>query len=153
FIGAIAVNAGTGLDTLTVTSGSLPTGLKASLVGSTITFSGKPTVTGTYNFTLKLTDSLGSTGSQSYPIIIDPATTLVWTGLGGVGNENWSDPVNWSGAAPVTGDRLIFGAGAAQQTANNDLVNGSFAAIVFQAGGYTITGNAIKLTGATSIST
>jgi autotransporter-associated beta strand protein len=116
-----------------------------SLSGGVITFAGKPTVAGTYTFTLKLTDSLGVTATQSYTIVINPATTLVWTGLGA--DANWTTPGNWGGgAAPLAGYTLVFGAGAAQKTAHNDFPSAtSFAALRFQDSGYTITGNDLKL--------
>src|SRR4029077_2920068 len=82
FIGTIAASTGTGAFTFTMTSGKLPTGMTDSLSGGLITFAGKPTVAGTYTFTLQLTDSLGVTATQSYTIVINPATTFVWTGLG-----------------------------------------------------------------------
>ena len=150
FIGAIPVSTGTGADTLTVTSGRLPIGMKASVSGGAIGFAGKPTTAGTYAFTLRLTDHVGASASQGYTIVIRPATAFVWTGGGGVGSENWSDPANWSGAAPAAGDVLIFGPGATQKTANNDFLH-AVAAIAFQDGGYTITGNAVRLTASTSI--
>ena len=149
FIGAIPVSTGTGAATLTVNSGRLPVGMKATLSGGIITFAGKPTVAGTYNFTLKLIDHIGATASQSYTIVIRPATNFVWTGGGGA-NETWSDPANWSGAAPAAGDVLIFGPGATQKSANNDFLR-VVAAIAFQDSGYTIMGNAIKLTNNLSI--
>ncbi len=111
FNGTIAASTGTGPAILTVIGGALPTGLTASLSGDAITFAGDPTIAGTYSFTLKLTDSLGVFACRSYTIVIDPAKTLVWTGRGS--NDLWNDAANWSGAVPVAGDTLIFGAGSA----------------------------------------
>jgi large repetitive protein len=34
--------------------------------------SGTPTAAGTYNFTVTATDTLGSTASQSYTVIVNP---------------------------------------------------------------------------------
>jgi autotransporter-associated beta strand protein/parallel beta-helix repeat protein len=146
FIGAIPASTGTGAFTLSTTSGKLPTGMTDSLSGGLITFAGKPTVAGTYTFALKLTDSLGVTATQSYTIVINPATTFVWTGLGA--DTNWTTPGNWSGGgtAPVTWSTLIFGSGVTQKTANNDFAAATlFTAIRFQDAGYTITGNDLKL--------
>jgi fibronectin-binding autotransporter adhesin len=153
FIGTIAASTGTGAFTLTTTSGKLPTGMTDSLSGDHITFAGKPTVAGTYTFTLKLTDSLGVSVTQSDTIVIDPATTFVWTGLGA--DDNWMTPGNWSGAAPLAGDTLVFGANAAQKTANNNFPTGTqFVSLVFQDSGYDITGNNLKLSaGISSTST
>src|SRR5262249_33656463 len=80
FIGTVAASTGTSAFTLRMASGKLPTGMTDSLSGGLITFAGKPTVAGTYTFALKLTDSLGVTATRSYTIVINPATTVVWTG-------------------------------------------------------------------------
>ncbi|HEV3310920.1 MAG TPA: putative Ig domain-containing protein [Chloroflexota bacterium] len=155
FIGTIAASTGTGTFTLSTTSGKLPTGMTDSLSDGLITFAGKPTIAGTYTFTLKLTDSLGVTTTQSNTIVINPATTFVWTGLGA--DANWTTPGNWSGAgsAPLAGYTLLFGSGATQKTANNNFPSGTqFAALLFQDSGYTITGNSLKLSaGISSTST
>jgi autotransporter-associated beta strand protein len=146
FIGSIPASTGTGAFTLTMNSGKLPNGMTDSLSGGVITFAGTPTVAGTYNFALKLTDSLGVSTTQSYAIVVNPAKTLVWTGLGA--DDNWTTPGNWSGAgaAPLAGYTLIFGTGATQKTANNNFpVSTAFAALLFQDSGYTITGNNLKL--------
>jgi autotransporter-associated beta strand protein len=116
------------------------------LSGSTITLTGTPTTVGTFSFTLSLHDSLGGVGNQSYSFTVDPATTLAWTGLGA--NDDWSTGGNWSGAAPMAGDTLIFGAGARQQANDNNLAtNIKLASLVFQNSGYSITGSAIELSG------
>jgi autotransporter-associated beta strand protein len=151
FIGAIAASTGTGASKVSLTSGLLPTGMTVSLSGGLITLRGMPTVAGTFIFTLKLTDSLGVTASQSYTIVIYPATTLVWTGLGA--DANWTTPGNWSGAGPLAGDTLVFGAGASQKTANNNLPSGTtLAALRLLDSGYTITGNNVKLSAGISSS-
>lgn len=152
FIGTIAVT-GTGALTLSKTSGNMPTGISASLTGGLVTFAGKPTLAGTFTFTLKLTDSLGVFVTQGYTIVINPATTFAWTGLGA--DANWTTPGNWSGAAPLAGATLIFGAGVTQKNANNDFAAGTlFTALRFQDSGYTITGNGVKLSaGISSTST
>jgi autotransporter-associated beta strand protein len=155
FIGTIAAT-GTGTLTSSMTGGKLPRGMTDPLSAGLITFAGTPTVARTYTFTLKLTDGLGVTVTQSYTIVINPAKTFVWTGKGG--DANWTTPGNWSsGAAPLTGDTLVFGAGAgtAQKTANNNFPSGTtFAALRFQDSGYTITGNNLKLSaGISSTST
>ncbi len=152
FIGSVAVT-GTGALTLSKTSGNLPTGMTTSLNGGFVTFAGKPTLAGTFNFTLKLTDSLGVFVTQSYTIVINAATTFAWTGLGA--DANWTTPGNWSGGAPLAGSTLIFGAGVTQKTATNNFAAGTlFAAIRFQDSGYIINGNNLKLSaGVSSTST
>jgi autotransporter-associated beta strand protein len=154
FIGTIAASTGTGAFTLTKISGKLPIGMAYSLSGGLITFAGKPTIAGTYTFALKLTDSLGASATQSYTIVVNPATTLVWTGLGV--DANWMTAGNWGGGtAPLAGYTLVFGTGAAQKTANNNFPIGTrFFAIRFADSGYTITGNDLKLSaGISSTST
>jgi len=54
--------------TYAVTAGSLPTG--TSLNTSTGVISGTPTVAGTYDFTITVTDTNGSTGSTNFEIVI-----------------------------------------------------------------------------------
>lgn len=60
--------------TFAVTSGALPTSL--SLNSTTGVISGTPSVAGTFNFTITVTDQNGSTGSTPFQIAISvPATT------------------------------------------------------------------------------
>ncbi|VTR93771.1 Uncharacterized protein OS=Skermanella stibiiresistens SB22 GN=N825_07995 PE=4 SV=1: Autotrns_rpt: Autotrns_rpt: Autotrns_rpt: Autotrns_rpt: VCBS [Gemmata massiliana] len=73
-------------------------------------------------------------------------STVTWTGGGG--NNNWSNAANWGGIAPVTGDDLVFADLGMSVTAVNDFAGGtSFSSITIQGANYTITGNAIGLTG------
>ncbi len=83
------------------------------------------------------------------------ADTCTWTGAGG--DTNWSTAGNWSGCdngtVPEAGDALVFPADITNRTANNDLAaNTSFSSITFSgavtvSSSYTITGNAIDLSG------
>ena len=95
-----------------------------------------------------------------------------WTGCGGSANTNWSDPSNWSGGTPASGDSLVFPAnlsisacgsapasGAPSYTSNNNLPlsgSGPFSVESISiatattttsspAPGYDITGNSITL--------
>ena len=56
-----------GAATYDVTSGALPTGLTLSSAG---VLSGTPTATGSYSFTITITDASGCSGSQSYTVNI-----------------------------------------------------------------------------------
>jgi hypothetical protein len=56
--------------TFSVTAGALPTG--TSLTGSTGVIAGTPTTLGTFNFTIRATDSNGASGSQNFQIVITP---------------------------------------------------------------------------------
>ena len=64
----ISTQGGASPYTYTVITGALPTG--TSLNSSTGVISGTPTAVGTYNFTIKVTDSNGSTGTQAFQITI-----------------------------------------------------------------------------------
>jgi autotransporter-associated beta strand protein len=141
----IAVGGGTGVYTGMSVTG-LPAGLRTALSGSSITIGGTPTAAGTFTFTVSVIDSAHIGASQSYPITIEPSTTLAWTGLGG--DNHWSNPANWTGAAPVAGSILDFGPGALQKTTVNDFAAGMlFGSILFEDSGYTLGGNAIRLSG------
>src|SRR5262249_53863233 len=74
-----------------------------------------------------------------------PPMTLTWTGRGN--GQGWSDPENWDKKdAPWSGDSLVFPGGAPKNSAN-DLASLSINVIDFRGAGYTLTGNAIGLTG------
>jgi autotransporter-associated beta strand protein len=80
-------------------------------------------------------------------------STVTW--VGGADDPNWSDPLNWDqGDVPTNGDDVVFGAEvrASHMTANNDLAaNLQVKSITFDVGGYTLTGNAIKLQDGASV--
>jgi fibronectin-binding autotransporter adhesin len=73
------------------------------------------------------------------------AVTATWTGASG--NANWKTAGNWStGAAPGAGDDLVFPAGAAHLSTNNNITAGtSFNSITISGNGYTLAGNSIDL--------
>ena len=56
-----------GSPTFAITAGALPAGLSLSAAG---TISGTPTATGTFNFTVTVSDASGCSGSQSYSITV-----------------------------------------------------------------------------------
>jgi len=64
---ALSQTGALGTPTFAVTAGSLPTGLTLSTAG---TISGTPTATGTFNFTVTVSDASGCSGSQSYSITV-----------------------------------------------------------------------------------
>ncbi len=73
------------------------------------------------------------------------------TWSGGGGDNNWTTAANWGGTAPVSGDDLIF-AGANTTAVNNFAAATSFRSITFNAGAgnFTLSGNAIVLSGGAS---
>src|SRR5262245_32367385 len=77
-------------------------------------------------------------------------TTHTWTGLGA--NNNWSTAANWDIGAPTGPDAvLVFPAGAARRdTVNNFAAGTAFAAISVE-GGYSLSGNRIRLGGGNSL--
>jgi hypothetical protein len=74
----LMASGGTGAKTFAVTAGTLPTGLTLSTAG---VLSGTPSATGSFNFTVTATDTLGTTGSQAYTVVINPAVTISPTTL------------------------------------------------------------------------
>jgi autotransporter-associated beta strand protein len=68
-----------------------------------------------------------------------------WTGGGA--NGNWSTAGNWGGAAPGNGDKLTF-VGSTRLVNTNDLSALSVPWLKFNAGGFSIYGNALTVTGA-----
>ena len=70
---ALAVSAGAGPFTWTLTTGPLPPGLSLSAAGI---ISGTPTATGTFPFTATVTDSLGATASRQFTIVIAQGLTI-----------------------------------------------------------------------------
>jgi len=65
---------GTGARTLSISAGAIPTGM--TFTPATGVLNGTPTATGTFNFTITATDSVGATGAQAYTIIINAAVTV-----------------------------------------------------------------------------
>ena len=76
------------------------------------------------------------------------AATLRWTG-GHATSSDWSRGANWdTGTAPANDDTLVFPAGAARLSNNNDLTGLRVAVIRFTGagGGYTLSGNGVNVT-------
>ncbi len=66
------VSAGGGIQPYSwnITSGSLPPGLNYGNNNNSLSISGQPTTTGSYPFTVQVTDNQGDTASQGYTIVI-----------------------------------------------------------------------------------
>ena len=84
-------------------------------------------------------------------------TNNVWTGIAAaqVQDYSWSNGNNWSEGTPSNGESLIFPAHAyiPAHALDNDISGGSYASIEIDSPGYTLSGNAITLTGSTGIFT
>ena len=95
------------------------------------------------------TTATGRSAGQGVTRSIVTGDTHHWRG-GGADN-NWSTGGNWSPAtAPSTRDTVVFDSDAASKTASNDLGGLSLAGISILGTGYSITGQAVTLTGAMS---
>jgi uncharacterized repeat protein (TIGR03803 family) len=70
---AIVATGGTGTLTFTLTAGTLPGGLTLSSGGI---LSGTPSGTGSFTFTIKVSDTLGASASQSYTVAINPPVAV-----------------------------------------------------------------------------
>ncbi|MGI9245818.1 MAG: putative Ig domain-containing protein, partial [Steroidobacteraceae bacterium] len=72
---ALAISGGAGSYACEITAGALPEGL--TLDADTCTIGGKPTTSGSYGFTVTVTDGAGLTVSQPYSLTIDAVTLVI----------------------------------------------------------------------------
>ncbi|MDX6443283.1 MAG: hypothetical protein QOH71_357 [Blastocatellia bacterium] len=93
----VTVTGGSSTSYSFTTTGSLPPGLSLNGSGSSATLSGSPTMSGTYNFTIKATDTAGCFASQDYTIIVTTYTIAASAAANGSINPTGSVIVN-SGA-------------------------------------------------------
>ena len=87
-------------------------------------------------------------GGDGNDVVLTVASvSYVWDGGGG--DDNWTTAANWVGdVAPTAGASLTFASGAARLTNTNDFAaNTDFGSIIIAGAGYSISGNAIDLTG------
>ncbi|MBI5406211.1 MAG: putative Ig domain-containing protein, partial [Nitrospirae bacterium] len=85
-----------------LSSGVLPTGL--TINSSTGAITGNPTASGTYNFTIQVTDANGAVATQAYTITIYAAISITTTSLAdGTVNASYSQTLTVSGGkSPFT---------------------------------------------------
>ncbi len=129
FSGTIAVSGGSGPYSITAQSG-LPTGLTATLSGSTISLTGTPTSAGTFaSGSVTVKDSTGATATDSFSVTINPALSF-----GSLSVTSWTvNQAGFSGTIAVSG-----GSGPYSITAQSGLPTGLTA---------TLSGSTISLTG------
>src|SRR5208282_2740871 len=91
----ISATGGTGAYSFSRTAGALPTGLNLSTAG---VLSGTPTATGSFIFTITVTDSTGSTGSHNYTVVINPAVVITTTSLpNGIVSQSYNQTISATG--------------------------------------------------------
>lgn len=93
---ALTASSGSAPYTWSIAKGSLPSGL--SIDNSTSNITGTPAVSGTFPFTLEVTDSTGSTATSDVTMTIGPALTgdTLWLPAGDVGVSYSHDLVSYS---------------------------------------------------------
>ena len=110
-------------------------------------FNSTPVITGSGIAGGTIADLLESAGQISLRVV---PSTRTWTGGGA--NANWSTVANWNGAAPVNGDKLLF-TGSTQLANNNDISGLTVPWMTFSSGGFSISGNAVTVSGSITNST
>ncbi len=134
-----------------VVSGALPSCLSLTTGGL---LSGTPDTVGIYSFTVQAMDSLGTTGSNAYALVIQPIpSSFFWTSSASGG---WDAPGNWTNelgtvAAPLNAGRpyyaLNFNKGGTTITATNTLNSGFLLNLLnFGGAAATLTGASITFT-------
>ena len=104
---SVQATAGIGTLTWSITVGSLPPGLTigSPLTGPSVIISGTPTTQGTFNFTVRVTDTLGQFATRALSITINlPAPpNITTTSLpAGTINQTYNQAVLATGTAPLT---------------------------------------------------
>jgi hypothetical protein len=103
----------------TVTAGALPAGVTLTTGGL---LSGTPTVTGTFNFTVTMTDEYGCVGSQAYTLVINCPTITLTPGVlpTGTATTAYLQVVNNTGGVGTTTYAVTGGALPAGLTLNSN---------------------------------
>jgi hypothetical protein len=94
-------------------------------------------------------DEVTGLGSPAADVLIPalvPTAVPITIWDGGGADSNWTTAANWvNDIVPVAGDRLVFN-GSTQTSSFNDFPDGtSFDSIVFDNGGFTLSGDAVTL--------
>ena len=142
----ITASGGTGSTTYSA-SGTLPTGL--SLNSSSGAITGTPSASGTFNFTVTATDSLGSTGARAYSVTINAALSIAPASLPATTQGvAYSQLVTASGGtgAPI----FAVSAGALPTGLTVNVVSGAITGTSSAAGTFNFTITATDTVGATA---
>jgi len=126
-----------------VTGGALPSGVSLNSAGA---FSGAPSATGVFNFTVEVTDAAAATANRSFQLTVN-APVFTWDG-GSSSDSNWTSSLNWVGdVAPVTGvdAALVFPSAAARKSNSNNFGAPAAFGRLEVAEGYTLGGNPVVL--------
>ncbi|MCX8477783.1 MAG: putative Ig domain-containing protein, partial [Sphingomonas sp.] len=94
---SITATLGTAPYSFSLLSGSLPVGVAFSSGG---VLSGTPVATGTFNFTVRATDSLGATGTRAYTITVTAPTIVLSPPAGALPGATASVPYSQTFTAP-----------------------------------------------------
>ncbi|WNM19048.1 beta strand repeat-containing protein [Flavobacterium capsici] len=84
----------------------LPSGVTASWASNTITISGTPTASGTFNYNIPLTGGCGSVNATGTITVMASGGSVTW--IGAV-DTDWLNAANWSGGVPNSASNVIIG--------------------------------------------
>ena len=139
-------NASTGSATVDAT-GSVGVATQGSFDGSHTYGSA-----GYYTVTATITDDDGGSDTKSFYVTVSAIDGYVWKGGGGDDYWYWTNGDNWvGGLAPPTGAVNLIFSGTATDTFNDFPAGTAFGSIEFVSSGFSISGNAVALTGNTII--
>src|SRR5205807_6100690 len=100
------------------------------------------------NYTLTVTGTNGTVVASATVSLQIAGATPIWNGGSG-GDNNWSDPANWSGTGLSPGNALTFNGGARLNNTNDTSPSTAYSNMVFTpgAGPFVLNGNPITLGG------
>lgn len=133
--------------TWSVTAGNLPTGI--TLASTTGKFSGIPTASGTFTFTVTVRDSLGQSAAKNLNITINPALAISTTALSsGVVGTAYNQTIQISGGTNPTTMSIV--SGALPPGLKFDSGTGLVSGTPTSSGTYPLTVRAVDSSGATA---